>query len=164
MYTCIANATPLPPLPPASHLNSLSSSCGGICFQRLHLSLFILPFRTFGTMWIQASFLTVLSLFAHSIFAQTRQCYLPDGSKAGSQYQPCRSAVDTSSMCCDTGGGDQCLPNGLCNGWPNNTQLWRDSCTDSSWRSPFCLQLCVNGVGSIKAGWACCFPPDAKAC
>lgn len=126
------------------------------CLQRrLDLLSSFLPIV--DTMWIQDSILPVLLLFPPFLAAQT-QCYLPDGSKAGSQYQPCNSVPNASSMCCDTSAGDQCQPNGLCKGFPDNTpQLWRDSCTDQSWRSPFCLQLCVNGVGSIKAGQALLF-------
>jgi len=120
------------------------------CFHAL-LS-FLLDSYFADTMLILRLTLTVLFLFLPSLLAQT-QCYYPDGSHVNSAaYQPCNLAIGTASMCCAIGPGaadpaDQCLSNGLCKGYPNGTQLWRDSCTDHSWKSPFCLQLCTRGFG-----------------
>src|SRR5580700_3435287 len=34
---------------------------------------------------------------------------------------------------------------GLCG--VTGTQLWRESCTDPTWKSASCLKLCINGTG-----------------
>lgn len=54
-------------------------------------------------------------------------------------------------MCCrnpNNDGGDVCMPNGLCQGSDGaKTITWRESCTDPTWNSPYCLNgLCTTGV------------------
>jgi hypothetical protein len=94
-------------------------------------------------------------------------CYHPDGTAVTDPaFQPCSSSSGTISMCCGTNrteSPDECLPNGLCHnpcatsgqcGDSSGGQYWRESCTDSSWRSPFCLQgACTNSPVSIRT---CC--------
>lgn len=42
---------------------------------------------------------------------------------------------------------DECRSDGLClSTWYDNN-VWRDFCTDSTWESPSCQKLCVNGTG-----------------
>jgi hypothetical protein len=84
-------------------------------------------------------------------------CFLPNGTDinkllnvATDNWLPC--SKDGDSMCCRTGGAypDTCKPNGLCHNdiAPN---LWRESCTDPSWRSPACVQLCVQ-INLVNTG------------
>ena len=60
-------------------------------------------------------------------------------------YIPCNT-VQPYSMCCRT--TDKCLPDGLCQ-QIGSTNIWRESCSDQSWRSPACLKLCVSETGTI---------------
>ena len=77
-------------------------------------------------------------------------CYNPGGSLVTSPaFQPCNQFAGAVSMCCGTNhtGGeapDTCEDNGLClQVWENTPQLWRQSCTDQTWSSPYCLKrLC----------------------
>ena len=78
--------------------------------------------------------------------APTSGCYRPGGSSVGTDYQPCNSGG--ASMCCATNrvGVDKntCRPDNLC--YDLTTQLiWRESCTDVTWKDPACLELCVIG-------------------
>lgn len=96
-------------------------------------------------------------LFAGSAFAG---CYWPNGTLNPSpDYQPCNDIKGQYSMCCATNRAsyaDSCLPNGLCQNFISNGQntgisllFWRESCTDPSWTSPYCLGLCVDGSGGF---------------
>jgi hypothetical protein len=90
-------------------------------------------------------------------------CYYPDGTiETSTDYMPCVATVGTFSMCCATNRAhypDQCLPNGLCHnpcatsgncGDSAGGQYWRESCTDPSWSSPYCLKnVCANPAVSI---------------
>ena len=84
-------------------------------------------------------------------------CYLPNGTDRNvianateDNYQPCSN--DGFSMCCRLWPlGDQtvdvCRSNGLCYN-PGVGIIWRESCTDQTWKSPNCLKLCVgNEIG-----------------
>ncbi|KIW03167.1 uncharacterized protein PV09_05395 [Verruconis gallopava] len=85
-------------------------------------------------------------------------CFLPNGTDVnrlfdldGDVWVPCSTAGD-DSMCCRTNvtkGADTCVSNGLChsNGGP---MLWRESCTDPTWTSPACLQLCVAAGRKVQ--------------
>ena len=60
-------------------------------------------------------------------------------------------------MCCATNrtsDADTCLANGLCQNISPSGQntgydllLWRESCSDPTWKSPYCLNLCTQGHG-----------------
>lgn len=110
--------------------------------------------------WLQSSLLFLPSFVA-------AQCYSPDGNKVDDPaFQPCVAASGTISMCCATNrtsDADTCLPNGLCHnpcvspdlcGGSTGGKYWRESCTDQSWKSEFCLkQLCTDpsqAEGSAK--------------
>jgi hypothetical protein len=90
--------------------------------------------------------------------ASATSCYYPDGSvETSGEFEPCVSTIGTVSMCCATNRAqfaDECLPSGLCwnpcatsgfCGTSTGGQYWRESCTDASWTSPFCLKsVCTN--------------------
>lgn len=95
-------------------------------------------------------------------------CYNPDGSDRNGDpdvpegytfYTPC-SQVTKFSMCCraPNNGGDDCRPDGLCQGYASDGSLpiWRESCTDQTWQSPYCLNLCTTGVDD-KGEESTCF-------
>jgi hypothetical protein len=74
------------------------------------------------------------------------QCYRPDGSEPDSDYQPCHTGGH--SMCCATNrvaSVNKCRPDDLC--FQEDLQeVWRESCTDPTWKDPACLHLCVDGI------------------
>ncbi|PMD38762.1 hypothetical protein L207DRAFT_634762 [Hyaloscypha variabilis F] len=91
------------------------------------------------------------------VYLVSSTCYNPDGTaKTSPAYQPCVQTVGTFSQCCGTNWtannplieNDECMPNGLClnnNPADNQPLYWRGSCTDPTWKSPFCLSnLCTN--------------------
>jgi hypothetical protein len=100
-----------------------------------------------------------LSLIALITLVQTVTasvtCYGPNGTAniedcCGGAYSPCNGI---SGMCCALGRTinniNECLGNGLCY-QENNGELWRESCTDPTWRDPSCLKLCLDGS---KLSW-----------
>ncbi|KAL8812390.1 MAG: hypothetical protein Q9200_001077 [Gallowayella weberi] len=84
------------------------------------------------------------------------KCYLPNGverwiTHGADVYRPSGvgSSVDNFQMCCATiGNGDIDVPrkDGLCDNPRFGGEVWRESCTDPTWRSPSCIKLCVNGT------------------
>ena len=110
--------------------------------------------------------LAVLVFFAP--FANST-CYARNGTAITSDtYQPCNQVNLEFSMCCNTNtdptaktsfAPDICLPNGLCENWvtfphDNSTPTlhWRESCTDPTWQSPFCLKgICTSGSQAVSA-------------
>jgi hypothetical protein len=103
----------------------------------------------------------LLYLVAHLALesaASYAECYAPDGS-TGYAYLPCVADLNVDSMCCvlnltaleafgDTVANlDTCLPNGLC--LSNFGQYSRDLCTDKTWQSPNCLNICTGGSVSL---------------
>ena len=86
-------------------------------------------------------------LLARSILAAN--CYHPDGQMFTYEgYAPCKPTIPGgASMCCATNRvnfPDECSPDGLCR---NGGDIYRDDCTDPTWKSPGCLQLCIAGFG-----------------
>jgi len=65
---------------------------------------------------------------------------VPSGTNV---YAPCNT-VQPYSMCCRN--SDKCLPNGLCQ-QAGSDIIWRESCSDQSWRSSACVKLCVSDTG-----------------
>ena len=68
-------------------------------------------------------------------------------------YSPCGSNA-SASMCCaqdlsspflNNKSGVDCRSDGL-RADAGNDALWRTACTDSTWQSPECIKLCVNGT------------------
>ena len=103
--------------------------------------------------WSQVSYImtfttpTVLLVIILASLRVSAQCYNPDGSQASSQYQPCNP--DRPSMCCalnrTSAVVNSCRSDNLCADADNNS-LWRESCTDPTWKDPACIQLCAEGV------------------
>lgn len=79
-------------------------------------------------------------------------CYHRNGTITPSIYAPCNQNTEFS-MCCRTGGGttDYCMPNGLCINTVQNpwVEIWRESCTDPTWKSPFCLKA-FDGCSGVS--------------
>lgn len=90
-----------------------------------------------------------LHIFPSKTFAA---CYKPNGIDVNEQlnlddYQPCDGG-DDESMCCALNRlyPDKCRSDGLCSGYRYpDIAIWRDSCTDPTWKSPKCLKLCTQG-------------------
>ncbi|KAH6680644.1 hypothetical protein B0J14DRAFT_579054 [Halenospora varia] len=77
--------------------------------------------------------------------ASAATCYHPDGSVAPPAYQPCHSTG--VSMCCATNRTqyvNSCRDDGLCLQQDSGV-IWRESCTDRTWKSLECLHLCSSG-------------------
>ncbi|CAL8584570.1 hypothetical protein XPA_010157 [Xanthoria parietina] len=102
----------------------------------------------------ESVFFVLLSAFAPFSLAGPTDCFVPNGTdrndasdvRANSvAYTPCDQRAPFS-MCCRYG-ADDCLDNGLCQGYAadGSRPVWRESCTDPTWTSPYCLNLCVRG-------------------
>lgn len=80
------------------------------------------------------------------------QCYSPDGSLfPDNSYMPCISTNGVDSMCCLTNttvpqDADTCLASGQC---LREGAYYRDFCTDKTWRSPNCLNVCIDTTVSL---------------
>lgn len=94
-----------------------------------------------------------LGSFPSRVFAAT-SCYRPNGTDVNAVYraqflkpvyEPC-NAGDEHSMCCAMQRNipDKCRSDGLCLNEFKNL-VWRDSCTDPTWKSPHCVKLCTQG-------------------
>ena len=87
--------------------------------------------------------------FSFKAFAS---CYFPNGTDVNAVlptevYQPC-DAGDEDSMCCalNRPNPDKCRSDGLCLSTYDGN-IWRETCTDRSWKSPKCIKLCDSGIG-----------------
>lgn len=125
----------------------------------LHFTLFQPPFvfilRCSPKIVMLLCFL--LPFFASSLISAL--CYAPDGSLSpGDGYLPCITTINVDSMCCvlnitaleligkSAADGDTCLPNGMCQNLGNYA---REYCTDKTWKSPNCLNICTGGSVSL---------------
>lgn len=95
--------------------------------------------------------LLVFILSLHSS-RTSANCYFPNGTDVNllfpqDVYLPC-NAGDDVSMCCALNRKllDKCRSDGLCLS-TFDSNIWRDSCTDWTWRSPKCIKLCTEGIG-----------------
>jgi len=95
--------------------------------------------------------LLTLSMIVSSVIGT---CYHPDGTSAHVDYKPCNTNGNVS-MCCHLGvsnnNGDACGSGptyGLCG--ITGPQLWRESCTDPTWKDPACLKFCLDDKGKFK--------------
>ena len=91
----------------------------------------------------------VLATFFNIVLTSAQDCYMPNGHDRNARdggspnYWSCNITVPGGSghsMCCSQ--TNTCQPNGLC--MDNGGNYWRESCTDSTWRDPACLQLYVT--------------------
>ncbi|KAK8069719.1 hypothetical protein PG994_006335 [Apiospora phragmitis] len=109
---------------------------------------------------------TLLTLFGQQ-FSTT--CYAPDGTAASDgSYMPCNFSGG-ASMCCPTnstntngnsgdprsgGSRDTCTEGGLCIG-QSDGKTRRGYCTDQSWKSSACVDICTNSsAGGSSSGAA----------
>lgn len=87
-------------------------------------------------------------------------CYAPDGTLSpGDGYLPCVYTLNVHSMCCvlnvtalerigeTAANADTCLTSGLC---LNGMDYSRAYCTDPTWKSPNCLNVCTGGSVSLN--------------
>ncbi|KAK7975982.1 hypothetical protein PG989_014445 [Apiospora arundinis] len=140
---------------------------------------FLLPILPSSSIRSFASFLAILVLirvpilptaFGQQQFSQT--CYAPDGTAASDgSYMPC-SFSGAVSMCCPTnssgngnggnsgdprtsgGSRDTCTEGGLCIGQADG-KTRRGYCTDQSWKSSACVNICTNpSAGGSSSGAA----------
>lgn len=94
----------------------------------------------------------LISVFNIFYSSSRAACYYPNGSDENARlsvevYQPCDSG-DEHSMCCALNRtiADKCRKDGLCvSTWDSN--IWRDGCTDPTWKSSSCIKLCASGEG-----------------
>jgi len=97
----------------------------------------------------------LLILVASKIRLSQAQCYYPNGTlNPSSEYSLCNTG--TTQMCCaqNRQNPDSCSKSGICFGGTNDDgsrALWRESCTDPTWKSPNCLKLCVYGGMSMRS-------------
>ena len=97
----------------------------------------------------------VIAIFWPSLILHTADgtCYFPHGNAVTSTGdQPC-FPLDPESMCCSP--GYACLENKMCQKTAESNDytlfglFWRNSCTDQSFNSPGCPNLCVNAEGPL---------------
>ena len=94
-----------------------------------------------------------LFFYCHGFsFKAFASCYLPNGTDINALFskevnQPC-DAGDEESMCCALNHpySEKCRSDGLCLS-NSDGNIWRESCTDRSWKSPKCIKLCDSGIG-----------------
>lgn len=87
----------------------------------------------------------VLSLCSLVFSVQGQTCYYPNGNASTSTDFPC--SLEADSPCCPQGW--QCLSNGLCY-LENENYLGRYTCTDQTWQSSACPQICTYGNPSMS--------------
>ncbi|KAI1635432.1 hypothetical protein F4809DRAFT_614171 [Biscogniauxia mediterranea] len=130
---------------------------------------------------------TMLVIALLAIFTRaTATCYRPDGSTVDDVYQPFDESAEFSA-CCRAGttynadhsdddnddekDGDARTSLGLCAG--PGIQLRRGSCTDPTWTSPACLNICADGeyataddveITTCDDGSLCCGADNADCC
>ncbi len=73
-------------------------------------------------------------------------CFFPDGSEAqysNTPYVPCKeTSADGVTYCC--GQNDMCTVSGYCIG--DAGVFYRGGCTDQTWTSGLCPELCAQGA------------------
>ncbi|KAI1487172.1 hypothetical protein F5X96DRAFT_672898 [Biscogniauxia mediterranea] len=132
---------------------------------------------------------TTLVVALLAIFTRaTATCYRPDGSTVDDVYQPFDESAEFSACCRPAGttynadhsdddndddenDGDARTSLGLCAG--PGMQLRRGSCTDPTWTSPACLNICADGeyatadeveITTCDDGSLCCGADNADCC
>lgn len=130
---------------------------------------FQIPFLTFSytvlSLQLVVMSFTRIQIYQLSLlFCYIQQCYsacyLPNGTMVGidpdgGAYVPCD--ID-GGMCCALGRPstsrfvDYCRSDGLCES-PGSGDVYRESCSDPTWKDPRCLKLCVDEGTSILYIW-----------
>ena len=95
--------------------------------------------------------LAIIATFLLQIQAAEVTCYAPDGVTIApnESYVPCNKLGITQqgvySSCClldgDPEARDLCAESGLC---LRNGIIQREYCTDQQWKSPACVQVCID--------------------
>ena len=123
------------------------------------LQVSLLPLRHFPHFKMSRYLLLYLFLTSAASVAGLSDCYLPNGTALplSSAYEPCIATENVFSMCCvlnvtalealgfTEARLDTCLPNGMCQAPASVGGFARDMCTDPTWKSPNCLNICVGG-------------------
>ena len=95
-------------------------------------------------LWLLSYFSIFFWSLAHA------KCYFPNGkemSMPGVIFFECDSSSQEHTMCC--GKGDECRPDGLCDSnWYG--QVFRNGCSDPTWKSPSCVKLCDSGFLDVS--------------
>ncbi|KAI4227356.1 MAG: hypothetical protein LQ349_006719 [Xanthoria aureola] len=102
------------------------------------------------------SLVATTTILWHILTLVSANCYLPNGTDRNSilwdshgiDYQPSGfgSSLDNFQMCCATNNRatpDMPRKDGLCQ---SPDTIWRESCTDPTWKSPSCVKLCIDGI------------------
>jgi hypothetical protein len=113
---------------------------------RERLCTFTINVSSYCTLFTIEQFCYITLLIVSLLPFTTATCYFPDGT-IPRQDTPCRSSG--FSTCC--GAGYACLSNNLCmltkhvaNPIEGQSIHVRGSCTDESWNSEFCPNICVT--------------------
>ncbi len=107
------------------------------------------------TRYRRTQLVATLTTLSHIVALVSADCFLPNSTdrnllwdSQGSDYQPSGfgSSIDDFQMCCAT--NNRAVPDtprkdGLCQ---NGGTIWRESCTDPTWKSPSCVKLCIDGI------------------
>lgn len=101
-------------------------------------------------MFAASGFWLFLSSFIPGLLADA--CYHVNGDAIKDPaFVPCNLITPgVASSCCPTKRADfpsVCLANGLCR---NDNDVFRGSCTDKTWKSLSCPQLCTTGFGQKR--------------
>ena len=93
---------------------------------------------------MEALAIFLLTCFLITIVKAQKSCYYPDGTLA-SDHRPCLPSQEHSACCAvnNSQGADYCLSSGLCLGRGYGF-MWRNSCTDVTWRHMSCPSFCAN--------------------
>ncbi|KAI4102423.1 MAG: hypothetical protein LQ345_007372 [Seirophora villosa] len=84
-----------------------------------------------------------------TVSSTTAQCYYPSSIPQPNDT-PCDPSLPVSNCCAPD---DICLSNGLCYR-ANINRLHRGSCTDPTFSSPLCAQICTKTPDDHPFGWA----------
>ena len=105
---------------------------------------------------ITTTFCCLLLYTTRYVRAQA-QCFFPNSISLTSgnlngdfpyEWVPCNPHTP-ESMCCRTNtttNPDTCRLDGLCESY-DKASVWRDSCTDATWLSGYCVKWCISGGG-----------------
>lgn len=93
-------------------------------------------------LWL-LSYFEIFWSFTHA------KCYFPNGKEMQMprvEFVECDSS-QKHTMCC--GKDDRCRPDGLCDSiWYG--KVFRNGCTDPTWKSPSCVKLCDKGFLDVS--------------
>ncbi|KAL8668527.1 MAG: hypothetical protein Q9168_006847 [Polycauliona sp. 1 TL-2023] len=112
---------------------------------------------SFSRLGYSSRLIATIAVLLHIVTSVSANCFLPNGTDRNSiwdshpdDYQPSGfgSPDDDFQMCCATKNRpnpDTPRKDGLCQS-QSEDQIWRESCTDPTWKSPSCVKLCIAGT------------------